>query len=154
VSRTTDARDAYAFVPLDEQGLEIYSSWFAANDVRHWVEPPTRRWFEYVRDTPGCHAWLVRDADGSAVGEVQLDEEPDGHCSILLFVRPEARNQHHGRGILRALIARPEIAHLRTIEAGVEAGNAASLRCCLAAGFHLASPTPDADGFLKLIYNR
>jgi RimJ/RimL family protein N-acetyltransferase len=149
-----DAVDAYTFDPLDEQGLEIYSSWFAANEARHWVEPPTRRWFEYVRDTPGCHAWLVRDAGGSAVGEVQVDEEPDGHASLLLFVKPEARNQHHGRGILRVLIALPELSHINSLEAGVAAGNAASLQCCLAAGFHVASAAPDADGFLKLVYNR
>jgi L-amino acid N-acyltransferase YncA len=73
---------------------------------------------------------------------------------LLLFVKPEARNQQHGRAILRALIALPELSHLNSLEAGVEAGKAASLRCCLAAGFHLASPTPDADGFLRLVYNR
>jgi RimJ/RimL family protein N-acetyltransferase len=149
-----DSVRAYLFVPLDEEGFRIYSSWFAVNELRQWVEPPTRRWFEYVRNTSGCHAWLVRDAEGSAVGEVQLDEEPNGHASLLLFVKPEARNRHYGRGILRALIALPELSHLHTLEAGVAADNAASLRCCLAAGFHVASATPDADGFLKLVYNR
>jgi RimJ/RimL family protein N-acetyltransferase len=154
VTSASAASDAYLFVPLDEDGLQTYSGWFAANELRQWVEPPTRQWFEYVCNTPGCHAWLVRDTDGSAVAEVQLDEQPDGHASLLLFVKPEARNQRHGRAILRALIAWPEIAHLHTIEAGIEAGNSASLRCCLAAGFRVANPTPDAEGFLKLVYNR
>ncbi len=154
MSSATDARDAYSFDPLDEQGLEIYSGWFAANEARHWVEPPTRRWFEYVHDTPGCHAWLVRGEDGLAIGAVQLDEQQDGFASLLVFVKPEARNQHHGRGILRALLALPELSRLHTLEAGVQADNVASLRCCLAAGFHVASNTPDADGFLTLVYNR
>ena len=149
-----DSVPTYLFVPLADDGFQIYSSWFAADDVRQWVTPPTRQWFEYVRNTAGCHAWLVCANDGSAVGHVQLDEEADGRASIGLMVKPEARSQHHGQNILRALLARPEIAHLHTLEARVQPDNVASRRCCLAAGFVQADASPGEDGFLKLVYNR
>jgi hypothetical protein len=33
----------YSFVPLDEDGLQVYSSWLAAGELKQWAEPPTRK---------------------------------------------------------------------------------------------------------------
>jgi len=139
---------------LDENGFQIYSSWFTAGEAKHWVSPPTRQWFDYIQTTPGAHAWLVRVDDGSAIGLVQLDEEAQVRGSVLAFVKPAQRNKGHGRQILRALLALPEIAHLRAIVGMIAPDNAASLRCCLAAGFIQAGIDPDADGLLKFVYER
>ena len=144
----------YSFVPLDEAGFQIYSSWFTAGEAKHRVSPPTRKWFEYIQNTPTAHAWLVRGGDGYAIGHVQLDEEADHRASIALVVKPGKRNRGHGRQILRALLALPEIAHLRAIEGMIKPENVASLRCCLAAGFVQASASPDADGLFKFVYMR
>jgi L-amino acid N-acyltransferase YncA len=146
---TTDRR--YSFVPLDEVGFEIYASWFAAADAKHWVTPPTRQLLDYIQTSPSAHAWLVH-TDGVPMAFVQMDAEPGQHGSLAIFVKPSERGLGHGRQILRALLERPEVAHLLALEAFIEPENVASLRCCLAAGFVQTSATPDADGLLKLEY--
>jgi L-amino acid N-acyltransferase YncA len=95
----------------------------------------------------------VHEEDGSAVASVHLDEEADQRASTALVVKPDARGRRHGRDILRALMARPEVAHLRTIEAMIEPENVASLHCFRAAGFCQVGSGPDREGLLKLAYN-
>jgi len=143
----------YTFVPLDPAGFQVYCDWYAADPEQFRISPPTPQWFDYIQRTPGAHVWLVTALDGRALGLTQLDEDADGQGAIMLYVAPEARGQGHGRNILRALLARPDLAHLRTIVGGIDPTNVASLRCALAAGFELASSEPDADGLLNVVYH-
>jgi RimJ/RimL family protein N-acetyltransferase len=145
----------YSFVPLDSAGFQVYCAWYAADPEQFRISPPTPQWFDYIQRTPGAHAWLIVADDGRAVGLVQLDEEAGGQGAIMLYVAPEARGRGHGRNILGALLARPDLAawRLRTIVGEIDPTNVASLRCALAAGFELASPRPDADGLLNVAYH-
>lgn len=145
---------AYSFFPLDEPGFQIYGDWYTADTAGQWLTPPTRQWFEYLQNTPGAHAWLVRGDDGRSIGLAQLDETGDEQGSLMLMVAPAERGRGHGRRILRALLARPELAQLRAVIGGIHPKNEASLRCALAAGFVLASPEPDAEGMLSVVYRR
>jgi len=142
---------SYSFVPLDEEGFQIYSSWFAVADGKDWVTAPTRQLLDYIQTSPIAHAWLVH-TDGVPMAFVQMDVEPWQRGSLAIFVKPGERGLGHGRQILRALLARPEVAQLQALEAFIDPENVASLRCCLAAGFVQTSATPDADGLLRLVH--
>ncbi len=144
--------EIYLFEPLDEAGFQVYCDCYASDPAQYWISPPTRQWFDYLQYTPSAHAWLVRADDGRAIGLVQLDEDAEGQGGVMLFVAPEARRRGHGRGILRALLARPDLARLRAIAGGIDPKNEASLRCALGAGFVLTSPEPDAEGLLRAVY--
>ena len=143
---------ASSFFPLDEPGFQLYCHWHAADSAGDWITPPTRQWFDYILNTPGAHAWLVRAADGRAIGLAQLDEDAKQQGSLMLVVAPAERGGGHGRSILRALLALPDLAHLRAVVGGIDPKNVASLHCALAAGFVLASPEPDAEGLLQVVY--
>ena len=149
----TEPAAGYSFFPLDESGFQTYCIWHAADDAGQWLSPPTRQWFDYVQNSPVAHAWLVRAENGRALAVVQLDEDTDQRGYVMLVVAPAERGYGHGRRILRALLARPELAQLRVIAGGIDPQNAASLRCVLAAGFVLASPEPDAEGMLDVLYH-
>ena len=138
------------FTPIDEEGLAIYGSWFSDDELRHRIEPPTRRWFDYVRHTPGCFAWLVHEED-IPVALVQLDTDSGGNGSVALVVRPDLRRRGYGTRVLRALLQRPEVLALGCVEAEVEVDNLAGIRCAEAAGFVRQGPEADGEGFWRLV---
>ena len=138
------------FVPLDEPGFSILTSWFADPELRRRFEFPTRVWFDYVRSEPNVYGWIVRE-DGDPVGLLQLDIHPERTGYIGFYVKPELRGQGYGRRILRALLARPEITGLRQIVATTEPDNLASQRCLLAVNFSQDGTAPDQDGFLRFV---
>ena len=139
-----------AFTPIGEKGLAIYEGWFSDEELRRWIEPPTRRWFDHARHTPGCFAWLVHKED-IPVALVQLDTDSSGSGSVALAVRPDLRRRGYGTRVLRALLQRPEVLPLRCVEAEVEADNSAAIRCAQSAGFVPQRPEPDGEGFLRLL---
>ena len=149
----SDAAPALTFTPLDEAGLAVYASWFVDEELQRRMEFPTAAWLDFVRRTPGYYAWMV-SAGGDMIGYIGLEIEADGLAHVGLAVRPAVRACGYGRTILRALLARPELAEVRAVEAGIAAYNMASLRCFAAAGFVADGHPPDEDGFLHLIYTR
>jgi RimJ/RimL family protein N-acetyltransferase len=68
--------------------------------------------------------------------------------SIAFVIDPKARLRGFGRGMIRALTGRPELALVELFEAGVEPENIASRRCLEAAGFRLREREPDFEGML------
>lgn len=140
------------FVPLDEPGFSVLTSWFADQELRRRIEVPTRVWFDYIRGQPDVYGLVVRE-DGDPVGQLQLDIHPERTGYIGFYVNPELRGQGYGRRILRAFLARPEAAGLRQIIATVEMDNLASQRCLLASNFILDGAGPDEEGFLHFVYS-
>jgi RimJ/RimL family protein N-acetyltransferase len=136
---------------IDKQGLSEYETWFADAELRRRIERPTRVWFDYVRQTPGCFSWLIYE-DGIAVGQVQMDTYPDQTATLGLVVKPQLRRQGYGKRILSALLERDEVAQLYRLEATIEPNNTASLRCFESAGFRQQGAEPDAEGFLHFVY--
>lgn len=139
--------------PLGEADLAIIADWL--RDAKARRRPggmlPLRSWFDYANAEPGYFVWLAYGGTATA-GLVSVETYPDRTASISLLVAPHLRNRGCGKSILSALLTRPELRHLTTIEAGVEPDNSAGLRCGLSAGFVLQRPEPDDEGFLTLVY--
>jgi RimJ/RimL family protein N-acetyltransferase len=143
------------FVLLDAIGYAEFCSWFENEELRRRISLPTSVWFDYVRQTPGVYAWMIYDAT-QPVGEVQLDiiannSGATGH--IALVVNPDLWQQGWCKRILRALLKRPELAALTTIEAHVEPDNIASQRCLQFVGFAKAEII-SKEGMLIYSYRR
>jgi GNAT superfamily N-acetyltransferase len=114
-----------------------------------------------------AHHYLA-ELDGRAVGYIDCGtfdratvygrEGPDGPVitesirvatgSIAFAVDPALRRRGIGRGMITALLARPELAFVALFEAGVEPENVACRRCLEQAGFCARSPEPDYEGML------
>lgn len=144
---------AFAFVPIDEPGLQLLQSWFVDDELQRRYDRPTDRWLAYVRSQPGVYAWLINEA-GVPVGYLQLDTDAAGTGYIGLVVRPDLRKHGYGKRILRALLDRPEVRPLHQIIGSAEADNVASQRCVTAVGFIQQDSQPDAAGFLTFVYHR
>lgn len=138
---------------IDEEGLAEYETWWTDAELRRRIERPTRVWFDYVRQTPGCFAWLIYE-DGSLVGQVQLEPYLEQIASFGLVVKPELRGQGYGKRILRALLERDEMAPYARLEVTIEPDNTASLRCFESAGFRQQEGGPDWEGFLHFVFVR
>jgi RimJ/RimL family protein N-acetyltransferase len=138
---------------IAEQEYQLLKTWFDDAEMEQRLSFPTDQWFDYVRQTPGTYAWMIFDAD-MPVGYVQLGIEEDKRAYLAFGVKAEWRGKGYGRRILQALVNRPEVAGLASIEGGIQADNISSQRCVIAAGFRAQSETPDADGFINYIYCR
>jgi RimJ/RimL family protein N-acetyltransferase len=71
--------------------------------------------------------------------------------SIAFVVAPSARRQGVAKAMIEALLARPELADLRIVGAGVEPENTASIAALTAAGFSRQVEEPDEEGMLYFI---
>lgn len=110
----------------------------------------------------------LAELDGRAVGYIDCGtfdratvyggEGPEGPVitesievatgSIAFVVDPALRRRGVGRVMITALLARPELAFVALLEAGVEPKNVACRRCLEEAGFCVRSPEPDCEGML------
>lgn len=132
--------------------LALLQSWFADQELKRRLDPPTERWLEFVSTDPNQHA-LIAYEDDLPVGFVQYENESDGTIAFAFAVRPDLRGQGYGKQVLRALLASPELAGVGEVWGGVERDNIASLRCLTAVGF-VAEPYPEEPSTVKLVYRR
>jgi L-amino acid N-acyltransferase YncA len=141
--------------PLDESRLLMLAVWFWDREIRRRLGGmlPLRRWYNYVATAPGRYVWMAYEGE-AAVGFADLELTSDETAAMALLVNPQLRRRGYGKRILQALVNRPETAALKTIEAGVEWDNVASLHCFTSAGFAIKDPKPDKDGIITLIYAR
>jgi ribosomal protein S18 acetylase RimI-like enzyme len=77
--------------------------------------------------------------------DVEIGET--GDVSFALAVAPERRRRGIARAVVRAIVDEPSTRH-KTIVAGVEQDNVASIRLLEACNFVRAGG-PDADGFVS-----
>jgi RimJ/RimL family protein N-acetyltransferase len=138
---------------LDEQGPAALATWFADGESQRRLGGmlPLQGWFARMRTSPGRYEWLAL-VRGRPVGLVSVEVYADKSASVALLIDPARRRQGYGTHIMRAVLARPEVARLARVEAGIEVDNLAGRRCAEAAGFVLLHPEPDGDGFLTLVY--
>lgn len=79
-------------------------------------------------------------------------EKIDGPAgSIAFVVAPSARRQGVAKAMITALLARPEVAELKIVGAGIEPDNTASLATLTAAGFSPQVEDLDEEGMLYFI---
>jgi ribosomal protein S18 acetylase RimI-like enzyme len=129
-------------------------------------ERPVGEMFRGAVQTAAHHC--LGELDGRAVGYIDCgtfyratvygEEGPDGPVitesievttgSIAFAVDRALRRRGVGRGMISALLARPELAFVELFEAGVEPENVACRRCLEGAGFCVRSPEPDCEGML------
>ncbi|MFN8420338.1 MAG: GNAT family N-acetyltransferase [Anaerolineae bacterium] len=138
------------FTRIAESELQLLRAWHTDPELQRRISYPTAAWFAYV-NTTGNFAWLIF-ANDIAVGYVQFGYEREASGSFAFAVNPSLRGQGYGKRILHALLQRPEVLGLNTLEGFVEPDNIASQRCLIAAGFRLVSETPDEEGMLKFVY--
>jgi RimJ/RimL family protein N-acetyltransferase len=67
---------------------------------------------------------------------------------LAVVVDPERRRRGFGSPTIQAVIAHPDVAHIRLFLGEVEIGNLASVRCLEKAGFRVRSTEPDFEGML------
>jgi predicted acetyltransferase len=134
------------FTSMGETEFQIFRSWFVDEELRRRISLPDRHWLDYVRYEARVYAWLVYE-DGVPVGQVQLDVDATQSGYVGMAVNPGFRRQGYCKRILRALLLRPKVLSLVSIEAGAEMDNVPSQRCLLA-----VSEEPDEDGFLQFTY--
>ncbi len=139
--------------PLREADIATLEGWFDNAELRNRLGGvlPVREWCEFVANEPDYFALLAWGAD-TPVGLAAFEVYEGRWGSMFHLVDPQRRNRGYGKAILRALLGRPELDRLEWIEASVEPDNVASIRCFRAAGFEQASPEPDSNGFLTLVY--
>jgi RimJ/RimL family protein N-acetyltransferase len=116
----------------------------------------------------GRRMWLGLDGSGSAVAFVDTElydryvawdgsdwdhpvvsdavEVPS--AGFVLVVDPARRGQGYGTAAIEAMVAHPDLSHVRLFFGGVEADNIASIRCLTKAGFRPRSTEPDFEGML------
>jgi len=126
------------------------------------------------RLTLRAHSWVLLDQAGVPVAKIGGDVydrwtsyagERDGAPIVLgaidvismglaYVVDPQRWGQGFGSAALRAVIAHPATADVELFVAGVDAGNLASSRCALSAGFHVIDPVPDFEETVYHLYRR
>jgi RimJ/RimL family protein N-acetyltransferase len=137
----------FSFVPMDEHGMQILSSWFADPLLKRWYQPPTQQWFEYVRHAPGVFAWMVYEND-APVGHIQMDIQ-EGMGFIGFLVNPELLRRGIGKRMLTEFLNLPEAKSAGRIIAEVEEENVASIRCLLSVGFTHDTVVSKDPGFIR-----
>jgi RimJ/RimL family protein N-acetyltransferase len=142
-----------SFRRFSEQDLRLVTTWFVDPEMKRRISYPTTQWFNYVSTTPNVYAWMILERI-TPIAYVQVDIEDDQRAYTVLAVKAEFRGQGYCKKILRALVKRPEVSKLSSIEGYVEVDNTASQRCLIAAGFHQINETPDEDGMFKFVYSR
>ena len=141
--------------PSQESDLPMLEQWFQDTELRERLGAtlPLRRWFDFVQSEPGYFSWLALDGD-TVVGEVAVEIEPDGTASEAPMVNPALRGKGYGKEMLRAMLARSELAAVTEMRACIEPNNTASIRCHTSVGFVQQSSEPDEEGLLTLVYRR
>lgn len=71
---------------------------------RHVTGEDHARWFETRRHNPSVHLWIA-EVDGTPVGQVRVDYEPDGVGVVSVAVAPAHRGRGIGSEMLRAMAA-------------------------------------------------
>ena len=97
------------------------------------------RWFATRRHDPCVHLWIA-EVDGTAVGQIRVDEEADGVGVVSIAVAPEHRGRGIGSEMLRTMAdtAAAETA-VRVLRALVHPDNVQSVRAFENAGFHMTA---------------
>lgn len=90
-------------------------------------------------------AWDESDREHPRVSDVV--EAPS--MGLVVVVDPERRRRGFGSSTIQAVIAHPDVAHIRLFFGEVEIGNLASVRCLEKAGFRVRSTEPDSEGMLR-----
>ncbi|WP_421617603.1 GNAT family N-acetyltransferase [Brevibacillus sp. TJ4] len=139
------------FFELDQNRLAILEQWFTDHEVAQRLNGmlPLQEWFDYVQRNPDYFSWMVY-VDSQPVGNIDLERYTDGTASVSLLTNPSLRNQGYGKRMIDALLKRPELSSVETIEIGIEQDNIASIKCFRKAGF--IEHGLDEDGFVLLTY--
>ncbi len=140
-----------AFIAIDESEMRTLESWFDDAELRRRYCRPSREWFDYVRNEPAVHAWMIHENE-MPVGHFQLETISDGTGGIGLVVKPDLRNRGYGKRILRAFLARGEARRLERIVGKAEADNEACHRCVKAVGFAQQGHEADDEGYLTFAH--
>lgn len=143
-------------IPLTESTLAIAVPWCEDEQTQRWLGGPG--WPALVlrlaaippaeyrgRQVTGRFVWLAY-VDQTPVGLADTERYADATASVAIVVAPAFRGRGFGRRIIQAVLAHSELAATQEIEAGIEPGNAASVRCFTAVGFTAVTDTPDEDG--------
>jgi len=126
------------------------------------------------RLTLRAHSWVLLDQAGVPVAKIGGDVydrwtsyagERDGAPVILdtierismglaYVVDPQRWGQGFGTSALRMVVDHPATADVELFVAGIDADNAASSRCALAAGFRIGDTKPDFEDTVYHFYRR
>ncbi|MDX2193836.1 MAG: GNAT family N-acetyltransferase [Gemmatimonadales bacterium] len=143
--------DPLRFDPLCAADLPTIAAWWTDPWLRRRLEAPTTEWLEYVEETDGVQAWVVREGD-EAVAVIQFEADSEWTTATFdIAVCPTARGRGIGVRAITALLDRPDVRGLARIEVDVEHDNVAARRTVEKAGFVLARARPDAEGFVAYL---
>ncbi len=161
--------------PFERKQLSLVEPWFLDADTQRWLGGPAwPRQMLDLADRPlaefrgaaetGRYRWLAWEHDkavgyidcgtydrwttweGGPGGRGVIGTIPRPAGSISYVVDPASRCRGYCTAMVTAVMAMPELAHIRLFTAGVEAANAGSVGCLLKAGFRPLNPEPDREG--------
>jgi GNAT superfamily N-acetyltransferase len=152
----------FEFVCLDEVVARSIEHWFDDPDTarhlggRDWIHQCVK----LAREAPGTttaegttvlarHCWVITERNDPAAF-VDVEVYTDNRATVAIVVDPSMRGKGIARRVLLELWDRPELRGVSILFGGVDPGNAASLRCLLAAGFTVAA-IPDHERMLEVI---
>jgi RimJ/RimL family protein N-acetyltransferase len=132
--------------PLAEDDLPIVSRWFEDEEARRWLGGPDwpAKALRLV-ESLGQLAFVAVD-DGRPVGLLDCEVYDDRRASFAIAIDPTLRRKGVGIAAVEALIAHPSMTDVTELFAGVEEGNAASVRLLLRCGFVQVAEI-DHEGF-------
>ncbi|WP_251035104.1 GNAT family N-acetyltransferase [Paenibacillus polymyxa] len=137
--------------PFTERDLAMLEDWFKDAEVHRRLEGmlPLGDWYRHVEQHPGYDVW-VAFSEGEAVGVIMIEREGQNTGSIAIVVNPSIRGKGYGRAVVGKAMQLPELGTIYKWYAGIEADNAACLKCFQSAGFVLENEAPDEDGYFSL----
>ncbi|MDR6721543.1 GNAT family N-acetyltransferase [Paenibacillus sp. 2003] len=137
--------------PFTERDLPMLEDWFKDAEVHRRLEGmlPLDEWHQHVEQHPGYDVW-VAFSQGKAVGVIMIEQEEQNTGSIAIVVDPSVRGRGYGRAVVGKAMQLPKLETIHKWYAGIEADNAACLKCFQSTGFVLENEDPDEDGYFSL----
>ncbi|OMF61591.1 GNAT family N-acetyltransferase [Paenibacillus sp. FSL R5-0766] len=137
--------------PFMVRDLAMLEEWFKDAEVHRRLEGmlPLDEWHQHVQQHPGYDVW-VAFSQGKAVGVSMIEQEEQNTGSIAIVVDPSVRGRGCGRAVIGKAMQLPKLETIHKWYAGIEADNAACLKCFQSTGFVLENEAPDEDGYFSL----
>ncbi len=113
------------------------------------------RWLEAKLASPRTAIFVAEDSAGSAIGQIRFDWDGSGRAEVDVSLDAEHRNRGLGAALIRAgLDMLWSFREVRSVLAKIKAGNQASVRAFMIAGFDVCGTQDQTGDVVHLSWKR